>query len=53
MSETQDDLLMLGEVMEVLGKNSSMLMIQSHNHLVQDFLKLFEGYHQKHKDQTN
>jgi hypothetical protein len=40
--ENKTELLAYGKIMEVLGSNSQTLMIEPHNTLIQDFLKLFD-----------
>jgi len=48
----ENELIELGKIMEVLGKNSQTLMIESHNKLVLDFLKLFDNHHVPQKEET-
>lgn len=47
----ENELIELGKIIEVLGKNSQTLMIESHNKLVLDFLKLFDNHHISQKEE--
>lgn len=44
--DKESDLCKFSTMVEVVAKNSQTLFVKSHNQLLQDFLKLFDEYHE-------